>query len=98
MRLGAYIQTCMQDPERQELRKERGLRIKQARRRKGITQEQLAELVGLESGFSVSRYECGRSAPDSHILGEIARHLEVSADWLLTGEQFEAKASPAGVA
>jgi len=60
-----------------------GERLLISRRRKGLTQKQLGELVGVSS-FTIARIEQGR-APQilTGALERISRVLEVSADYLL---------------
>lgn len=59
-----------------------GATIKRLRREKDITQEQLAEYLGITSR-AVSQWECGRTAPDISQLPVLANLFEVSADVLL---------------
>lgn len=53
-----------------------GARIKELRRTKSLSQEQLAELVGLAPKF-ISRIEVGRSSPSLETIENIARALQV---------------------
>lgn len=62
-----------------------GSRIRKARCSFGITQEEFAERIGVNVG-SVIRWESGSSKP-SRFLEQIAKALDVSTDWLLTGEE-----------
>lgn len=57
-------------------------RIRQARERLGITQQQLAKLAKLNP-MAVSHFECGRCLPSCKNLAALAVALCVSADWLL---------------
>lgn len=59
-----------------------GTTIKRLRKEKNITQEQLAEYLGLTSR-AVSQWECDRTAPDISQLPALANIFEVSADVLL---------------
>ena len=59
-----------------------GTTIKKLRRDKGITQEQLAELLGLSTN-AISQWECDKTAPDISHLPVLANIFEVSADILL---------------
>ena len=59
-----------------------GSTIKKLRLEKGITQEELAEFLGLTSK-AVSQWECDRTAPDISQLPALANIFEVSADVLL---------------
>lgn len=53
-----------------------GLRIRELRKQKGITQEQLAEMINIDQR-NLSNIECGVTFP-SKSLGEIANALNVS--------------------
>lgn len=59
-----------------------GTTIKRLRRDKGMTQEQLAELLGLSTN-AISQWECDKTAPDISNLPILANIFEVSADVLL---------------
>ena len=59
-----------------------GATIKRLRKEKDITQEQLAEYLGITSR-AVSQWECDRTAPDVSQLPALANIFEVSADVLL---------------
>lgn len=59
-----------------------GTRIKEARETKGLTQEQLAEMVGLSSTH-ISVIERGVKAPKLETFIEIANALDVTSDSLL---------------
>lgn len=67
-----------------------GETIKQARKILGISQEALAEELGV-SVQAVSKWECGLSHPDISLLPQLADYLGVSLDLLLRGEETEAK-------
>ena len=58
--------------------------IKDQRRELGLTQEQLAERMGI-SVQAVSKWECGLSYPDIESLPTLAGIFGVSIDYLLTG-------------
>ena len=59
-----------------------GTTIKKLRRDRNITQEQLAELLGVSTN-AVSQWECDKTAPDISNLPVLANIFEVSADVLL---------------
>ena len=61
--------------------------LKELRKEKGLTQEQLAEKLNV-SNRSISRYETGNNMPDISLLIEIADIFEVSLDNLL-GREIE---------
>lgn len=58
-------------------KKKLGLKIKELRKRKGLTQEQLAELIDMEQN-SISVIESGRNFPTLGTLEKIAQILEVN--------------------
>lgn len=53
-----------------------GARIKELRKRRGISQEQLADRVDVDPKF-ISFIECGRSAPSLETIENIARALNM---------------------
>ncbi len=59
-----------------------GSTIKKLRRERDMTQEQLAELLGITAN-AVSQWECDRTAPDISQLPALANIFRVSADTLL---------------
>ena len=59
-----------------------GTRLKKLRRERDITQEQLAEYLGI-SAQAVSQWECDKTAPDISQLPLLAHVLDVSADEIL---------------
>lgn len=59
-----------------------GQKIAQAREKKGITQTELAEKVGVSSVF-ICRVESGYKVPGVFVLKEIAKTLDVTVDSLL---------------
>lgn len=60
--------------------------LKELRKEKGVTQEQLAEIFGV-SGRTVSRWETGSNMPDLDVLIEIADYYNVELRELLDGER-----------
>lgn len=60
--------------------------LKLLRKGKGITQEQLAETLGV-SGRTVSRWETGFNMPDLDILIQIADYYDVEIKEVLDGER-----------
>ena len=63
-----------------------GQRINQFRKQKGITQEAMAEAMGV-SPQAVSKWENDASCPDIMLLPRLAKLLGTSVDELLSGEQ-----------
>jgi transcriptional regulator with XRE-family HTH domain len=71
-----------------------GNRLKDRRNELGMTQEQLADRVGIHKG-RVSQYERNLIEPGAAILSKIAEQLNVSADYLLgLSDQPTGKLSP----
>lgn len=66
--------------------KEIGVFLKQLRNEKGVTQEQLAEILGV-SGRTVSRWETGTNLPDLSILLQISEYYDVEIKEILNGER-----------
>ncbi len=64
--------------------------LKELRREKGITQEQLAEIAGV-SNRTVSRWETGSNMPDLDVLIELADYYEVEIREILDGERKSGK-------
>lgn len=64
------------------MRYEIGSRIKKFRIERGLTQKQLAEIIGV-SGSCVSNWEQGLNRPDADILAALCRALNVSPSELL---------------
>ncbi|MDE0476371.1 MAG: helix-turn-helix transcriptional regulator [Gammaproteobacteria bacterium] len=59
-----------------------GARMREARKRVGLTQRQLSELVGVAS-HTVWAWEAGRMKPQHEHLVEVAFHCETSTERLL---------------
>lgn len=66
--------------------KQIGLFLKELRKQKGLTQEQLAEMLGV-SDRSVSRWENGNNMPDLSILVELADYYEIDIREIIDGER-----------
>lgn len=62
-----------------------GKRIAQYRKEQGLTQENLAERLGISSQ-AVSKWETDQTCPDILLLPQLSKLLGVSVDTLLTGE------------
>jgi transcriptional regulator with XRE-family HTH domain len=65
-----------------------GGRVRQRRRELGLTQEALAERAKLSKSF-VSEVEGGQAAAGGLMYMRLAQALEVSVEWLMTGELAE---------
>ena len=73
-----------------------GTRIAEARKRKGLTQDQLAEAMGV-SPQAVSKWENDISCPDITLLPQLADYFGISVDDLLRGASApEAQIVPEG--
>ncbi|MBQ7669203.1 MAG: helix-turn-helix transcriptional regulator [Clostridia bacterium] len=59
-----------------------GNNIKKLRRERGITQDQLANALGI-SGQAVSRWETGAAMPDISLIPALSNYFNVSSDFLL---------------
>lgn len=75
-----------------EERKAIGSRIKSLRKKRGLLQEDLANLIGLKVG-TISKYEQGDRTPGIRQLMRIAEILECSIAELMTGDE-EAPTAP----
>lgn len=60
--------------------------LKELRKEKGLTQEQLAEIL-LVSGRTVSRWETGTNMPDLSVLIQMAEFYGVEIKEILDGER-----------
>src|SRR5699024_7823661 len=63
-----------------------GLKLKEYRKQKGMTQEELAELLGV-SNKSVSKWELGDGYPNKKNMIKIAKTLDLSLENLMKEEQ-----------
>ena len=59
-----------------------GNRLRQLRKDRKLTQQQLAELIGVKNSV-ISFYEVGERIPSPDILRKLALALHVTADYLL---------------
>jgi len=57
-------------------------RIKELRLERNLTQQTLAELMGINQ-TSLSKIECGTSTPDGLLLFDLARFFHVTTDYIL---------------
>ncbi len=62
-----------------------GNRILEMRKKKGLTQSQLAELMN-KSDMTISNWECGKKHPHTKTLSQLANILECSEQYLLFGD------------
>lgn len=68
--------------------KKTGRFLKELRSEKGLTQEQLSEMLGV-SNRSISRWENGVNMPDFDFVIELANYYQISIEELLDGERKE---------
>ncbi len=71
-----------------------GDRLRSVRKKRGISQSQLADLIGLSTSY-VSEFETGRKTPNIRTIGKLAVALEVEQAWLTFGAEENAPATSA---
>lgn len=64
--------------------------IARKRKEKAMTQEQLAELLGV-SNKTVSKWETGKCMPDYSVIKNLCEELEITIAELMDGEETEEK-------
>ena len=62
--------------------------ITQKRKEKNLTQEQLAEKIGV-SNKTISKWECGKCMPDYAIVEILCKELDITLAELMNGEEDE---------
>lgn len=62
-----------------------GARIKEIRKSLGITQQALADRLGLKRN-TIANYEIGQVQPSDRTISDICREFSVNEAWLRTGE------------
>lgn len=67
-----------------------GSRVRLARTRAGLTQQQLADALGARDGMKVSRWERGEHLPSGGSLVALAAVLDVSPSWFYESEEIAA--------
>lgn len=60
-------------------------RIKELRKTLGLTQQEMADKVGVKRN-TIAQYEIGRNPPTDTVVTLICREFDVNEDWLRTGE------------
>lgn len=73
-----------------DLKKDFGMRLKELRSKKGITQYQLAEIVGIDPKH-MSHIETGRSFPKADLIEKFAEALNVEYTKLFKTEHLQDK-------
>lgn len=61
-----------------------GERIKELRKKLGLTQQEFADKLGIKRG-AVANYEIGRNVPIDAVISLICREFNVNEDWLRNG-------------
>ena len=69
----------------EQLKKEIGKRIRDARLQKGLKQKELAELLQTATPQMVNNWEKGDALPQANYVIKIAKTLDISTDYLLLG-------------
>ena len=64
--------------------------ISECRKEMGLTQDQLAEKIGV-TGKSISRWENGKTMPDYSLLKDLCNELGINVNELLSGEKIMEK-------
>ena len=64
--------------------------IADCRKRKNLTQADLAEKLNI-TDRAISKWETGKGMPDSSIMLDLCKELEISVNELLSGEMIEMK-------
>ena len=59
------------------------------RKEKGYTQEQLAELLGLNAKSSIANYESGANAPSDEIKTKMCEVFNCSMDYLMGESEYK---------
>ena len=60
-------------------------RIKELRKTLGLTQQEMADKVGVKRN-TIAQYEIGRNPPTDTVVTLICREFDVNEEWLRTGE------------
>ncbi len=68
--------------------KEIGVFISEKRRERNLTQNQLAEMLGV-SNKTVSKWETGKNMPDYSVVEQLCEVLNISVSELLSGKEKE---------
>lgn len=87
-----YFNKCIYSHEGvlMDLKKDFGMRLKELRSKKGITQYQLAEIVGIDPKH-MSHIETGRSFPKADLIEKFAEALDVEYTKLFKTEHLQDK-------
>lgn len=74
------------DEKEQKFRRLLGARIQELRQEKGLTQPQLAVLIGFKDYQAIGRIENGRVTPSVYVIYQIAKALQVQIEQLFDFE------------
>ena len=77
-----------------DLNKQRGSRIESLRASKGISQLELAKMLGYKSDSTISKWESGASIPTGTKIVKLAQVLGTSTDYILFGDGPETTEDP----
>lgn len=64
--------------------------IKSCRKEKKLTQQELADLIGV-SFKTISKWECGNGTPDTTLMLPLCKELDITVNELLSGEHIQQK-------
>ena len=70
-----------------------GIILKQLRTKKGLTQQQLGEMLHV-SNRTISRWETGRNMLDFDLLLELAKYYDVGVETILSGNSITTETKP----
>lgn len=68
--------------------KKTGKFIAQKRKEKSLTQQELADILGI-SNKTISKWECGNGLPEVSLMLPLCEALEISVNELLSGEELD---------
>lgn len=63
-----------------------GKRLKEARKKKRMTQEQVGAILGIDH-TSISKHENDHSEPDNETINKYANLYDVSINWIMNGKE-----------
>jgi transcriptional regulator with XRE-family HTH domain len=69
-------------------KKELGLRCRQARKQAGLSQREMARLLGYKSSTAIANKEKGLAYPSVLDLGFLSFQSGLSIDWIVSGKDF----------
>lgn len=75
-----------------EIEKNFSSRLRDARNKAGLTQEQLGEKLGFKGNTAIYRFESGASSPSVETLSKLASVLKIDLHLLITGESSTMRA------